>query len=448
MAKILVINSPLFKEKNPLYDEDSLPPIGLGLIATALQNRGHDVVLIDAIAEQISLLDLVKQVKEERPDFVALNAFTTNILIVKEFLEFDFGIEFSVIIGGLSMRALYNNIFDWHVKGFLYIVFGDGESITPDIVENKVAEPPNIERENKKYYIVNTSSVYYNHSIDDIPLNRDFFKNEPTKHPLGFWEAYLVTSRGCIYNCAFCGAAKSANKDLTVREMGENSIIKNLLEIEMKYPNVESIRVLDDLFLKNSSTLKKAIRIFSKFDFKWRATAHVMTFKDVGFNDLVRLKSAGCTELFIGIESGSPSILRKIHKTHDVEKIKSMLSLVLRAGISIKAYFIYGFPGETMEDFEQTLVLATYLKEQATQIGVGFRTSVFQFRPYHGSELFNQLNINQNIVQSVASTEPNTELSELVGRSQFNFYSGNYSTESIDVVHEYIYKTMKLNNLN
>jgi hypothetical protein len=44
MARILVVNSPLFEETNNFSDEDSLPPIGLGIIATSLKENFHDIV--------------------------------------------------------------------------------------------------------------------------------------------------------------------------------------------------------------------------------------------------------------------------------------------------------------------------------------------------------------------------------------------------------------------
>ena len=85
--KVIIINSPLFREKNVLYDEDSLPPIGLGHIATILHNEGIDVKLIDAVHQRISLADLLATLNALKPDFVASNIFTTNYELVKDLFE-------------------------------------------------------------------------------------------------------------------------------------------------------------------------------------------------------------------------------------------------------------------------------------------------------------------------------------------------------------------------
>ena len=85
--KVLLINSPLFRHKNPLYDEDSLPPIGLGYIGTQLRNQGIATELVDAVDQRIPLNTLIDQITEIKPDFVGINIFTTNYDLVKDLIE-------------------------------------------------------------------------------------------------------------------------------------------------------------------------------------------------------------------------------------------------------------------------------------------------------------------------------------------------------------------------
>ena len=446
MKKVLIINSPLFREKNHLYDEDSLPPIGLGYIATILKHNTIDAELIDAIYENIPLIEINFIIKSKSPDFVAINVFTTNYELVKEIVESSYDKKTRFIVGGLSTRSLHEKICAWNTDNFIDIVFGDGELITLDIVLDRVTEEPIFQSQNRRVFKVDSYSKYFVTNLDTVPLERSFFKNEPIDHIFGFKEANIVTSRGCIYNCSFCSAARSLNKDFSIREKSTDGIISELHEIAASYPGVQSIRVLDDLFLKTKNSVEKAIDVFEKFDFSWRSMAHVMTFKDVSIETLLRLKNSGCSELFIGIESGSPDVLKRIHKTSDINLIKENLSNCLQVGISIKGYFIFGFPDETEQDFIKTYELAQYLKTIADKYHTGFRTSVFQFRPYHGTELYHEIESKHGGVSDVTSIKPNENLSDLVGRLQFNFHSGNYSNEDIDTVHKYIYLTTNLNS--
>lgn len=444
--KILVINSPLFREYNPLYDEDSLPPIGLGIIATELQDAGHHVELIDAVAANIPLAELIRSVEAKKPDYVCANVFTTNYALVKEFVE-SLHISTRIVIGGLSTKDLYNHIFNWSSPNHIDIVHGDGEKIITAIVNNTIAEAAVFAEPKRNYYTVTNKSLYYVQDISLEKLDRSFFKNEPVKHPLGFLEANIITSRGCIYNCAFCAAARSINAPLGVREKSEVSIINEVQQLIDMYPGLQSIRVLDDLFLKSPKTIEKAIAVFKNFKLQWRAMAHVETFKNISAETIKALKASGCAELFIGIESGSPTVLKKIHKVADLNKIRTNIELLLKNGINVKGYFIYGFPGETEADFEMTYELAAHLKAVSIEFGTIFRTSVFQYRPYHGTELYHQIVQNQKAgVNKIQSVEPDPELSDLVGRLQFNFHSGNLSAAPVEVVRDYIYRTTNLNS--
>jgi anaerobic magnesium-protoporphyrin IX monomethyl ester cyclase len=441
--KVVIINSPLFRDRNPLYDEDSLPPIGLGYIATHLQDHGVAVQLIDAVDQRISVADLIATIDYLKPEFLALNIFTTNRHLVQEVVE-SVTCEPHFIIGGLSTKELYKDIKTWKTKSKIDVVIGDGEFITLDIVNGVLKEAP-FQQENKfRAFKVDGGSKYFPSDISNIPLNRSFFLNEPVKHPFGFLEANIVTSRGCIYSCTFCAASRVLNREFPIRERSNESIIKELGEVKTKFPKVNSIRVLDDLFLKTKENVQKAIDVFSNFDFQWRSMAHVNTFNNVDLSTLKALKGSGCNELFIGIESGSPKVLRSIKKAHDLNLIVDNLTRVLKAGIDIKGYFIYGFPDEKQEDMEQTYQLAVTLRNVSIECNARFRTSVFQYRPYHATAIYNELQ-EKGLDLNAEQIAPNQELSHLVGRIQFNFHSRNVAAVDLETLHSYIYRTTNLN---
>lgn len=437
--KVLIINTPLFRFKNMSYDEDSLPPIGLGYIATHLQNKKINVELWDTIGLKLSFNELKSKIEKTKPEFLAANIFTTNYEIVKELIE-SLQIKTHFVIGGLATKSLYEKIIKWKTSNQIDIVIGDGELITVDIIKNKITEKSLYSNHKRRVFTIASKSVYFLKSISNIPLNRDFFINEPVKTPMGYREVNIVSSRGCIYNCSFCAAARALNKDYAVRERSTSSIRDELSEIKVKYPEANSIRILDDLFLKSKASLTKAVEIFSNFDFQWRAMAHIRTFSNIEQEYIDALKNSGCRELFIGLESGSSRILDYINKTSNITMIIENLTKIFKAKINVKGYFIYGFPGETFEEIQMTYDLARKLKKLSNEYGSDFRTSVFQFRPYHGTEIYNNLKkTNPNIHHEQVSH--NKELSKLIGRDQFNFHINNYSNVSLNTIHDYICKT-------
>ncbi len=114
--------------------------------------------------------------------------------------------------------------------------------------------------------------------------------------------------------------------------------------------------------------------------------AHINTFKNIELKDIIKLKKSGCYELFIGVESGSPNILKKIHKVSDVSKIKEVVNKIITAGINLKIFLIYGFPMESEVDMEMTYQLALSLKDLDNKKQAKIRFSVFRYRPYENTE--------------------------------------------------------------
>ena len=86
--------------------------------------------------------------------------------------------------------------------------------------------------------------------------------------------------------------------------------------------------------------------------------------------------------------------------------------------------------------------LAARLKNSSAKIGANFRTSVFQFRPYHGTELYHDLILKGKIIDEVKYYE---DLSVRMGRKQFNFTSGNFSEVSDEVLRGFITETNGIN---
>jgi len=64
----------------------------------------------------------------------------------------------------------------------------------------------------------------------------------------------------------------------------------------------------------------------------------------------------------MGIESGSQNILNLMEKGITIEQTKNSLSNLASAGIKTTAYIVIGHPGETDEDFQQTLEFLAEMK--------------------------------------------------------------------------------------
>ena len=72
---------------------------------------------------------------------------------------------------------------------------------------------------------------------------------------------------------------------------------------------------------------------------------------------LTLMKEAGCRTIRIGIESGSPDILRYMGKGITVDQIHEAAKLLNDSGIFWSAYFMIGVPTETEESLKMTAQL-------------------------------------------------------------------------------------------
>lgn len=437
---VLIINSPLFRDKISGYDEDSLSPLGLGYIGTDLRMNGFNVELLDAVEGNIPLTEILETVRERRPSFVAMNVFTTNLHLVRELVE-SIDIETHLVIGGLATRTLRDQVLGWSTRVKLDLVHGDGDHIVTAIATGQTLECQHWEG-NKRVIDVTIASPYFPHNISDLPLDRSLFPMASVQTAADFREAPIITSRGCIYNCAFCSAARSLNRDSPVRERNPESVAREISELCKMGRDITSIRVLDDLFLRDERSVGRAVEMFTHSPVTWRAMAHVLSFRKLSDSQLQELRQSGCREVFIGIEAGSPRILKMIHKTPDIDLIKNTIDRLFRVGIAVKGYLILGFNTETAEDMKMTYDLAAWLSDAARKRGSTFRTSVFQFRPYHGTELYTAL---QNEGRMIDEIRYDSTLSHDIGRKQFNFTGGNFSEASDEELQKFIVDVNALN---
>ncbi|MBW1799461.1 MAG: radical SAM protein [Deltaproteobacteria bacterium] len=160
----------------------------------------------------------------------------------------------------------------------------------------------------------------------------------------------VVTSRGCHYRCRFCTYhhwfPKVQYKSLEV--------LKDELRRIQNLGFVRHVRFSDDNFTAKRSRLKAVLEMMiqERFDFTWSSYARANALTP----DLVRLmKASGCDLLVMGIESGSPAILKNMDKRLDPGQALDALRMLKNHDIDSQAAFIVGYPGETEKTFHETI---------------------------------------------------------------------------------------------
>jgi radical SAM superfamily enzyme YgiQ (UPF0313 family) len=161
----------------------------------------------------------------------------------------------------------------------------------------------------------------------------------------------MMTSRGCPYPCTFCSVAPVWN--LESHHRGPENIVD-----EMEYLHREAGV---DLFLFQDEFFVSGKRPVLDFCRELRARNLKVEWKAFGRVNLVdeemmqTMADCGCLELRFGVESGCDRILQQIRKGFTAAQSLEVIPKAVRIFPRVDAFFIWGFPFETMEDFHQTL---------------------------------------------------------------------------------------------
>jgi radical SAM superfamily enzyme YgiQ (UPF0313 family) len=162
----------------------------------------------------------------------------------------------------------------------------------------------------------------------------------------------IFTARGCPSKCIFCASNKLWSRK--VRFRSKENILEELKAV-IKTHSISYFRFTDDTFTLNKKRTLDLCQLIidEKLNIAWECDTKV---KCLDEELLEKMKEAGCIQVNIGVESGSERIRRLIRKECSIEKIEKAFRLINEVGIEAVAYFMFGFPSETKEDMEKTLV--------------------------------------------------------------------------------------------
>jgi len=202
--------------------------------------------------------------------------------------------------------------------------------------------------------VINTKPRKLIENLDILPF-MDF-----TDLPLSKYDdsthIVFMTSRGCVQRCAFCSSRAFWPK---YRAMSGKRIFDEIRYHKMREgktnPRLGHVDFIDLMFNGNMEYLVEFCDLMIKnhLDIKWSAN---MIIRPEMNNSVIRkMKDSGCEHIIFGIESGSQRVLALMKKHYRIEDADRIIKDMHKAGICVTGNFMFGFPGETEEDFKETL---------------------------------------------------------------------------------------------
>ncbi|MDP8224728.1 MAG: radical SAM protein [Candidatus Lernaella stagnicola] len=174
----------------------------------------------------------------------------------------------------------------------------------------------------------------------------------------------LEWSRGCIANCTYC-KGKQISGDFRMRSAKH---IFGELRRHVETHGFRNFTIADNLLNGDVVILEELCDriIDAGLEFRWNGEA--IPLPGMTRQLLDKMAAAGCYEMQWGVESGSPTVLKRMGKLRffEVEQARRVIRDCHEAGIKTCLFIIVGFPGETADDFQMTL---DFIRENAAWIG-------------------------------------------------------------------------------
>lgn len=216
--------------------------------------------------------------------------------------------------------------------------------------------------------------------------DRDLIKNERNIGVAYKDNGTRITSfqsaRACPFGCQYCAdgycGVLYGGRSAKVERRDIDDLISEMIFVKEKY-SLDFIKFSDPTWNTNLQYTKDFCKekIRRGLDIPFYPNIHARVVDD---EMLELMAKANCSEIGLGVESGSPKILSQIGKTTNKDHIRNAVKLSHKHGIKVRGYFILGMPEETEED----LVLTEEFAEELDLDEYGFTILC----PYPGTKMY------------------------------------------------------------
>jgi radical SAM superfamily enzyme YgiQ (UPF0313 family) len=357
-------------------------PIGTLYAATALREKGISVAVFDSMLEETSPR-FATILENHRPKIVAVYEDDFNFLS-KMCLTRMREVAWQIARAARSVGAIAivhgsdstDNPVLFLENGFDYVLCGEAEATLVQLCTSilHAEEIPAIDGlvrlDEHGRPIQSSVRLAKNPRWAELSLpSRDLIDLEPYRAAWmkahGYFSTNMVSSRGCPYRCNWCAKPISGNK-FHLRPAAAVAEEMNLLKVRA---GVQHIWFGDDVFALNQHWVQQFAEEVTARDaavpFKIQSRADLMSEHSVQ-----HLKTAGCAEVWMGVESGSPAVLKAMDKGLSLSSVVDARRHLKEAGIRACYFLQFGYPGETWAELQETIAFVR--ETRPDDIGISF----------------------------------------------------------------------------
>ena len=367
------------------------PPVGISILSALLKKNGIDVMILDCTFQTTE--GAIKKAQECKPDITGIYVMTTlaknALMLLGKLRELN---PESIYVAGGPLPTLYPEkfarIFDYVFRGEAAKSFpafcGDYFNAADRVEFTKNIDPsmyPGI-YSFKTGFIESPAAHLTKEEIDACPLpDRESFDHKKYQEMnLGYSgkkKAFIMMSYGCPFSCDFCSKPIFGSE---VRFRSLDRVFEEIRDI-ISY-GYDELWIADDFFTYDVQFLENFCdRLIDEGrPISWSCLSRVDCVDD---RIAKVMKSAGCSRVYLGIESGNDDVLKLMNKKINLATVVKGVEIFKNNGIDCVGFFIVGYPGETVETIEETFAFALSLGLDHISFNVPY--------PLPGSKLYERV---------------------------------------------------------
>lgn len=353
--KVLIISTN--QEKTPF----AVAPIGAAKVIASLRQAGHTVEFLDLCFCRNVRRSIKRRIKSFVPDVVGLSIrnldncaydqpqtfFGLNREIVQTISAYS---RAQIVIGGSAVSIMPEELAGY--LGVDYAIAGEGETSLPaflQALQNNAGfhEIPGLLRRKGSAWLKNPPACQGRlkgqplQAYDCIEFDRYFSRG-------GF--AAVQTKRGCPFSCIYCVYPALEGRMPRLFPAGE--CVEEMERI-VKDTGRSDFFFVDGVFnfpAEHAAAVCEEI-IRRRLHVRWLAYCNPCGLDQ----DLAQLfKASGCAGVELGLDAATEKMLCNLQKGFTLGDIRSTCHALNRASLPFAVFLLFGGPGETYADWEQT----------------------------------------------------------------------------------------------
>jgi radical SAM superfamily enzyme YgiQ (UPF0313 family) len=369
--KVLLISANTEKINMPTL------PMGLGFVAAAVQQAGHEVRFVDLMGPDGQSETLESEIKSFAPEVIGISirniddqvSESTRFLIegARDVVAACKRLtDAPVVLGGAGYSMFPETALDY--LGADMGIQGEGEAAFCELLERLDAhapldDVPGLFLRGKGLQAPRT----YIRLLDDWPFpDPALFDASLFQDPMYYLP--IQTRRGCPLHCSYCSTASIEGAQ--IRKRSPDSVVREL--VRWHAAGFKRIFFVDNTFNLPQTYAKELCDRLAReqLDLTWRCILYP---GQVDEPLVAAMARAGCEGASLGFESGSQRVLDGMNKRFDTSEIEQISQLLGDAGIGRMGFLLLGGPDETRETVMESLEFVDALGLELVKVTIGIR---------------------------------------------------------------------------